>query len=31
LGYPVAAEAATFTTDGLIDALVRLTREEGKS
>jgi uroporphyrinogen III methyltransferase/synthase len=29
LGYPVAAEATTFTEDGLIDAVIRLVREEG--
>jgi uroporphyrinogen III methyltransferase/synthase len=29
LGYPVAAEATTFTADGLIDALIRLVQEEG--
>jgi uroporphyrinogen III methyltransferase/synthase len=28
LGYPVAAEATTFTADGLIEALLRLVREE---
>jgi len=29
LGYPVAAEATTFTADGLIDALIQLVRDEG--
>jgi uroporphyrinogen III methyltransferase/synthase len=28
LGLPVAAEAAVYTTDGLIEAVVRLAREE---
>jgi len=28
LGYPVAAEADTFTEDGLIEAVVRLARTE---
>lgn len=28
-GYPVAAEAATYTADGLIEAVVRLVGEEG--
>ena len=32
LGYPVAAEATTYTADGLIDAVVRLVKsEEGDS
>jgi uroporphyrinogen III methyltransferase/synthase len=29
LDYPVAAEATSFTEDGLIDAVIRLVREEG--
>jgi uroporphyrinogen III methyltransferase/synthase len=29
LGYPVAAEAATYTADGLVDALIRSVKEEG--
>ena len=28
MGYAVAAEATTFTADGLIDAVVRLTQTE---
>ena len=28
LGYPVAAEAAVFTEDGLIDAVIQLARSE---
>ena len=28
LGLPVAAEATTFTEDGLIDAVVKLARSE---
>jgi uroporphyrinogen III methyltransferase/synthase len=31
LGYPVAAEATTFTADGLVDALVELVRREAES
>jgi uroporphyrinogen III methyltransferase/synthase len=30
-GYPVAAEAATYTADGLVDALVELVRREAES
>jgi len=26
LGYPVAAEATTYTTEGLIDAVIQLVR-----
>ena len=28
MGYPVAAEATTFTADGLVEAVVRLVRSE---